>query len=94
MKAAKLSDKTEIADDEKKPSMRSKLLALLRQSEKKPTGSQALRVLNRRLGGHMMSPLSILNEAIGAKCVVIVVQVIDKPAAGACTFSFLLFYCI
>ncbi len=52
---AKPSDNTLIADEEKKPSIKSNCVELHKQSEKKPIGSQSVRDLNRLWGGQDIS---------------------------------------
>ena len=51
-KTAKPLANTLIADEEKKPNFKSKVVALHKQSEKKPIGSHSECDLNRLLCGH------------------------------------------
>ena len=48
-----------IAEEEKKPNFKSKVVALHKPSEKKPTGSHSLCDLNRRLSGQITFVFSI-----------------------------------
>ena len=58
-KHAKPSHKILIAEEEKKPNFKSKVVALHKPSEKKPTGSHSLCDLNRRLSGQITFVFSI-----------------------------------
>lgn len=81
-----------MADDEKNPNIKSKVVELQRHSEKKPTGSHVVFVMKRLLLGHIISPLSIyhiLDKTVCAKSIIIVIKIVDELTAHCNALSFL-----